>query len=122
MKKYLLFSLILLISACNTLDSEDDPDAVYIRIVNSSPVDFMSVYIRFPESEYTYESLESGRTSRYQEFEEAYRYGYIEVKAQRETYVLQPIDYVGESPLRSGKYTFTLGLTGQYVTLETSKD
>lgn len=122
MKKYLLFSFILLISACNTLDSENDTDAVYIRIANSSPIDFHSVFLSFPNDEYTFGTLESGRSSHYQKFEEAYRYGYIEVRTQRETYVLQPIDYVGETPLRSGKYTFRLGLSEQYVTLETTVD
>lgn len=122
MKKLFPLLLLVLLTNCDTIDSDLDPDAVYIRIVNSSPIDFSSVYLSFPRDEYTFDTLESVRSSHYQKFEEAYRYGYIEVKTERETYVLQPIDYVGESPLRNGKYTFKLDLWDQYVTLETTED
>lgn len=122
MKTLLPFLLIVILAACNTVDSEFDPDSVYIRIGNTSPVDFRSVEIRFPNSERKFGPVQSNNVSRYKEFEEAYRYGYIEVKTERDTYVLQPIDYMGESPLRSGMYTFKLDLSEQYVTLETTVD
>ena len=122
MKKLFPILLLILFTTCDTVDSDFDPDSVYIRIVNASPIDFMSVTVRFPKSEHTFGRVKSDRISRYQIFEEAYRYGYIEVKTERDTYVLQPIDYVGEQPLRSGKYTFKLDLWDQYVTLETISD
>lgn len=121
MKKLIPIVLLLLL-ACDTVTSDLNPNSVYIRIVNSSPIDFKSAYIRFPKSEHTFGVFESGRSSRYQKFEEAYRYGYIEVKTERETYVLQPIDYVGESPLNNGKYTFKLNVEDDQLTLETIKD
>lgn len=122
MKKLFPFLLIFLLSTCDAVNSDIDPDSVYIRIVNSSQLDFTSVHLRFPNSKHTFGPVDSGRSSRYQKFEEAYRYGYIEVKTERDMYVLQPIDYVGEQPLGSGKYTFKLDLWDQYVTLETIED
>lgn len=85
MKKSFYFIFILLLSACNTLDTDKEADAVYIRVINSSPIDFKSVYISFPESEHNFGTIKSVRSSSYQKFEQAYLYGFIEVKTERES-------------------------------------
>lgn len=122
MKKALFLIFILLMSACNTLDPAEDSDALYIRVANSSPIDFNSVYLSFPGAEHTFGPIKSGRSSPYQKFEQAYRYGFIEVKSDHKSYVLQPIDYVGETPLKNGRYTFELDIQDNHVTLNNKRD
>ncbi len=122
MKKFLFLIAILTFSGCAVNNSDTDPDSVYIRVANSSRIDFESISVSFPGAEHTFGPVLSGRNSDYKKFEQAYRYGYIEVKTDRETYVLQPIDYVGESPLTSGKYTFKIGIQDQRVTLESTRN
>lgn len=122
MRKFLFLMVILTFCGCGVNDSDKDPDLVYIRVENSSPIDFKSVHVSFPGDEHTFDPVPSGKISNYQNFEQAYRYGYIEVKAENETYVLQPIDYVGESPLKSGNYTFKLDLVDDRVILDNSED
>jgi hypothetical protein len=63
--------------------------------------------------------LESGEFSAYKSFDLAYRYAFIELSADGVTYTLQPIDYVGETPLDRGDYAYQLDLepNGQYFSL-----
>lgn len=41
-------------------------------------------------------------------FQKAYRYAFVELEIDGETYTLQPIDYVGDSPLKNGLYTYQI--------------
>lgn len=119
----ILFLIITVsLSGCNLLGSDEKDDAVYLRIANTSPFDFYSVYVSFPGDEGTFGKISGGRVSDYQMFETAYRYGYIEVIAYNEKYVLQPIDYVGEEPLENGQYTFQLAIDGKSLNLIPRED
>lgn len=84
---------------------------VHIRILNSSSFQFDRVDVGFPEAEVSYGSVRAGSASEYREVSSAYRYAYIEVEIGGEELVLQPIDYVGESLLDSGRYTYVLNVT-----------
>jgi hypothetical protein len=85
-------------------------DATRLRIQNASDVNFTSVQVSFPEADASYGAIEAGRRSEYQRVDQAYRYGFIEVEANEETYTIQPIDYVGEEPLEPGQYTYHLDI------------
>ena len=82
-----------------------------IRVQNSSSFAFDRVDVVFPEDEVSYGSIRANSASAYREVSKAYRYAYIEVEIGGEELVLQPIDYVGESLLRSGRYTYVLNVT-----------
>lgn len=100
----------LLIVSVGCDQGGSDPGAVLLRVANESGVEFQSVLLRFPAVEATYGPVAAGETSDYRPLEGAYRYGYIEVEAADETYVLQPVDFVGEEPLDSGLYTNILDI------------
>ena len=98
----LLLSSIALYSACNN-------EEVQIRIDNQTGSDFVSILVNSNGNENTYGSLPDGEKSEYQVYPQAYRYGYVQaITTTDDTLVVQPIDYVGESPLDEGKYTYKL--------------
>lgn len=101
--------LLSLIGGCNST-STGSGDKVMIRIQNSSPYTMEEVTVGFPEEEIHYGDIRSGEKSTYMEVIEAYRYAYIETVVNEKELVLQPIDYVGESLLDPGLYTYELNL------------
>ena len=116
----LLFALLL--AGCDSAGSDDDPDAVLLRLQNESSIDFSSALIRFPEAESNFGAVAAGEASDYREFDSAYSYGYIEVEADGNTYRIQPIDYVGEEPLENGRYTYELDIAGDELEMEFEQD
>lgn len=84
---------------------------VRIRIQNASSFPFDRVDVVFPEDQVSYGSIRANSASEYRDVSKAYRYAYIEVEIGGEELVLQPIDYVGENLLGSGRYTYVLNVT-----------
>lgn len=110
-----LFALVLCLSGCDALN--DSPGRVLLRVENRSPVDLTNVLVRFTDTPRNYGAVEAGMFSDYRPFTTAYRYGYIEAQTPDTTYRLQPIDYVGESPLQAGRYTYRLTLEDEQLGL-----
>ena len=116
MKKWLTFFVILTISLSCT-DRDDDIEEVNIRVRNISSIVFDQVQVG--EADKIHENVSPDTFTEYLQYEEAYRYAYIEIQSGAETYVLQPIDFVGENPLPIGLYTYELNITDEgEVTLE----
>ena len=84
--------------------NDDNSSEVKIRIANISPFDFKNIVV----SSTTYEDTKSGQESIYKVFESAYRYAFIELEIEGSTYTLQPIDFVGETQLKNGNYTYQI--------------
>ena len=82
---------------------EETGGPVEINIQNNSTVDFGRVVVSFPGQTEDYGTVGSGGESAYRTVEMAYRYAYIEAHAGDETHILQPIDYVGETLLETGR-------------------
>lgn len=105
MKKFLVFLLMIVcIASCD--DRDDNVNAVNIRIRNISNLNFDRVQVG--EEDKIHEDIGPDSFSDYLQYELAYRYAYIEIQSGTETYVLQPIDFVGEEPLPIGLYTYEL--------------
>ena len=96
----------LCFSGCDTLDGPSGP--TLLRVENRSQMDFTSVHVQFMDEPEYYGAVEAGALSDYRPFETAYRYGLVVAQTPDTTYRLQPIDYVGESPLGTGRYTYRL--------------
>ena len=111
MKKWvLIFVALALLSACS---KETGNEEVNIRLSNVSEVDFENIIVNTSTGDVSFGVLASQSVSDYKSFEMAYRYAFIELTANGNTYTLQPIDYVGETPLDKGHYTYVLDLEGQ---------
>jgi hypothetical protein len=114
--------LTLLVGACSTLGtSTASPE---VRVANRSSFDFTSVRVAFPSDEVNYGAVAAGAASEYRRVEEAYRYAYIEVMIGERRLVMQPIDYVGDTLLSPGRYTYALGMAqgGDQLTLQLERD
>ena len=112
-----MLALVLVLgTGCSQVLNNDD---VEVRVRNFSTTDFDSVLVRFPQDVvHRYGRVEAGRSSSYATVEEAYRYDYVEVWIGGEKYALQPIDFVGESPLQPGRWTYGLEFGGSPPRLE----
>ncbi|WKB82079.1 hypothetical protein QYR09_03365 [Cellulophaga lytica] len=109
--KTLFFSIIVLLFTLLSCDDRDDNlEAVNIRIKNVSAVAYDVVQIN-GDTENVHIDVASGEVSEYFEYETAYAYAAVVIEADGQTYTLQPIDYVGETPLPLGFYTYELNIT-----------
>ena len=112
---------VLSVLAC---DSPFGPSGgVNVRVANNSSFAFARVKAVFPENEVEYGNVRAHGVSEYAPVETAYRYAYIEVEVGGEVLKIQPIDYVGETPLGSGFYTYQLNVTVEgHLTLDFRED
>lgn len=95
--------LILILTSCNTKE-------VQLRVRNSSSFNYDSVKVNTGGGENTYGTIPAGNVSDYKTFDYAYSYAYIFLKIDTTSYILQPIDYVGEIKLKTGKYTYEVSV------------
>ena len=98
MKKIALILVSIFILSC----SQDDSNEVSIRVKNTSQFEYIDIVV----GQQNYGTISSNESSNYKQFDIAYRYNFIELKIDGETFTIQPIDYVGETPLQNGKYTY----------------
>ena len=108
MKK--IFILIISISTLFSCSSGDDNNAseLNIRLSNVSQFEFQNIVVNTTTGNTNFENISSQQMSSYKTFQIAYRYAFIELQIDGETYTLQPIDYVGETPLENGNYTYKI--------------
>ena len=107
MKRWLIAVLIISVSFSCT-DRDDDVEEINIRVRNISDIVFDMVQVG--DAEKIHEDVSPDSFTEYLQYEEAYRTAYIEIQSGTETFVLQPIDFVGEEPLPIGLYTYELDI------------
>ena len=100
--------LAFLVFTFSCTDRDDDVDTINIRIKNDSSINFDEVQVSTNEELYT--NVAPGEYSNYLVYEIAYQYDFVEIKSGEETYVFQPIDFVGEMELPIGFYTYKLSV------------
>jgi hypothetical protein len=89
---------------------ESAAGGVEVRMANRSDRDFEQVDVTFTSDKVSYGSVAKGATSEYRSTPKAYRYALVVVTAGGETFRFQPIDFVGETPLTQGRYTYALNI------------
>ena len=107
MKKVLILivSISILISCSN---DEDNSSELKIRLSNVSQFDYQNITVNTSTGNVDFEDINTEQNTDYKTFETAYRYAFIELEIDGKTYTLQPIDYVGETPLENGNYTYEI--------------
>jgi len=133
--KYLIAFIPLLLFSCtkDTAPYDDCLDdsclefhPIHLRVKNATNFDL--TYVQVGGNTANFEALNSGDTSLYQFFPEGgYRYNYVKIKtATNDSFHIQPIDYVGETPLEEGYYTYVLSLQNggnfTYLSIDCIKD
>lgn len=132
-----LASLLLaaLLGGC----SDSEPDGpVEIRVRNASAVVMQDVVVGFPmedgdeggpvapgdaeSGDVIYGTVQPGSATPYRTILQAYRYARVTLTADDRALVLQPTDYVGESLLEPGRYTYELHFDGSSLGLTLARD
>jgi hypothetical protein len=111
MKNISLLGGILLLALSVSFLACDKSKVVLIRIENSTGHDIKEVFVSGPEDDHDYGDLQKGKKSDYKTYEKAYRYAFCTFKIGDSQYTIQPIDFVGESLLEPGKYTYRLTIS-----------
>ncbi|WP_143519894.1 hypothetical protein [Reichenbachiella sp. 5M10] len=96
-----------ILAGCSNEDAEN-PNVLNIRLSNESQYDYHTVVVNTTTGDVDFGDLLAGQKSAYKVFDRAYRYAFVELQIEGETYTLQPIDYVGETPLETGSYTYQI--------------
>ncbi len=91
------------ISECNSDDKKTN-----IRVFNNSDYDFCNVQISTTAEGRNHGEIKSGENTCYRIYDEAYNYAYVSLIIDGEDLVIQPIDYVGETLLGVGYFTYHL--------------
>jgi len=104
MKHFNTIFFFFTILTCIGCSDNSKPTEVSIRLSNVSAFDFKNIKVNTTD----FEDVNSGEKTAYKTFDKAYRYGFIELDIDGSTYTIQPIDYVGETPLESGAYTYEI--------------
>lgn len=122
MRRPLPFFPLLLAAGCLGLVEPTGP--VDIRVANESGIDFDQVIVGFPDGQEAYGPVSAGERTDYRQVPKAYRYAYFEVHVESETLVAQPVDYVGETPLPPGRYTYAFDVdpAGPTLSFEFRRD
>ncbi|PZX48308.1 hypothetical protein [Algoriphagus chordae] len=104
----ILFLAISLFTSCTDDSDYENPEAVLIRVENSSGLDFKDILISSGSMPVEFGDVKAGKKSGFKEFESAYRYGFVSLLANGKELRIQPRDYMGETPLSKGYYTYKL--------------
>lgn len=107
--KHLTFLILLVLFTAGCSDRDDELGGVQIRIKNVSSITFDVVQVGAEDR--LHNNIGPDEYSGYLEYETAYTYSYVRIISGADTYVLQPIDFVGESPLPLGFYTYELNIS-----------
>jgi hypothetical protein len=87
MERIVLMILVLVLPACRQKES-GSLGKIAIRITNNSAYRFEEVYVKGPEDTHQYGAIAPGASSTYKTFEAAYKYAYLKLKINGETFIL----------------------------------
>lgn len=114
MKKLLIVLSIATLQSCdNFTPKPDETGDLLIRIENATFDKMEGVYVNTGDGEGKYGDIPKGEKSNYIAYDAAYRYAFVQFVSKKDTVRVQPIDYVGESLLPNGKYTYKITMTNR---------
>lgn len=101
--------LIALLSSCSLTGLETGPTFVRVENGTSWEMEELEVLVTPPIEVAV---LRAGEATDYYTIEKAYRIASVRVRIEDVLHPLQVIDFVGESPLGAGRFTYRLELEG----------
>ena len=103
-----------------------------LRIFNATPWAFYDCTVKLPatlpdnpgSNTHNFGQVEANAKTHYRQTSLLYPYAAISLTMNNKTYNIQPIDFVGEKPLKSGRYTYKLTYdpASDQINLELLKD
>lgn len=121
LRYFTLLFAVFLIGSCsesetpsdNCPDTSDNSGPIEIRVRNISDYDYKEVFVDSNDGTHDYCDILSGDQSNYKRFQSAYRYAFVELMIDGSVYTIQPIDFVGETLLNDGKYTYVINASDE---------
>lgn len=105
---------------------------VHVRVLNSTSLVFYDCTVdpvgtlsdNPGVSAHNYGQINISTSSDYYTFSKAYNYAWFRLTMNNRMYYLKPFDYVGETPLANGQYTYkiTYSVANDRLNLELIKD
>lgn len=95
---------------CFGCSDDDTSNVLQIRVTNVSQFNYQNIIVNTSGGEQNFGDIDAGQTSLYKTFDFAYRFAYVELQIDDETFIFQPIDYIDENLLTSGNYTYEISL------------
>jgi hypothetical protein len=108
MKKLLILTIAVTVFFGCSKNSGTNTSEVYIRLSNMSEYNFKNIVVNTSTGNVDFENIDSGQMSQYKNFETAYQYAFVELEIEGRIHTIQPIDYVEETPLEDGYYTYQI--------------
>jgi hypothetical protein len=105
--------VVFSVLACGFLDPNE---TVEVRVMNGSEVLLDEGILHLPGDSIVFSGLQPGLSTPYQEVAQAYRIATVQVVVAQDTARLQVIDYVGETRLSPGRYTYVLSFADNMTT------
>ncbi|QMU66505.1 MAG: hypothetical protein GKR88_20920 [Flavobacteriaceae bacterium] len=109
-KTYTLALILMSFFGCFSPEGNNEVANLEIRISNISRFNYENIKVNASGETVYFGNLNSNSKSEYKTFDVAYRYVFVEFQIDGETFTLQPIDYVGETPLGNGKYSYEIDI------------
>lgn len=104
----IIFSLLTVSAVTALFVFRNVPAGSEVRVRNGTEHAFRQVVVN---GQY-YGDIDAGQSTEYRNLRVAYRYANVRLLAGSREIRLSPEDYVGETPLGSGKFTYVLNMTG----------
>lgn len=126
--KTIYFLAIIMLPAIVSCSKETttEKEGVVLRIENLTSAKLDSVVVINPAGRQVYYDISAGLKTDYKAFDYIYNYAYIKAYYNNTTAIMQPIDYVGETKIENGKYTYRLSIisnaVSNYVNVQNQKD
>ena len=115
------FAALGIVAACGNPVGDE---GTRVRLRNPSEFELTSVTIAPGTPRLEFARKAPGAVTEYQSVEDPYRYGYLDLLVGGERRGLQPVDYVGESVIGEGDFTYviTIDAATRYPTVELRRD
>jgi hypothetical protein len=94
------------VTACS-----EDPAKTNIRIRNNSDYNFCNLVLDPYFQKVNCGIITKSTYTCYRSFDKAYSYAYIQFYVGEKEFTFQPIDYVGETELGPGNFTYAISIT-----------
>jgi hypothetical protein len=110
--------------ACNQSEMSvlnSDASKANVRILNNTPFNLCQVYMQAGEQA-RYGALKIGEYSRYNAYDQVYKYANLKLYHATDSIIIQPIDFTGETPLVAGRYTYILTTSSNNLVITLKKD
>ena len=105
-KKLPLYILAFVLVGCDSTFDPNPFNRVFLRVFNNSDYHFENVMV----NSVSFGTVAKYSFSEYRPFDIAYHYGAVSLRIAGKLFQIIPIDYVGETPLSGGFYTYMLSV------------